>query len=212
MNNLVLCGLVLGMAGAAVQAGDKANPQVRMVTTLGDIVIELDAAKAPISTENFLRYTREKFYDGTVFHRVIPTFMIQGGGYDADINEKKSGLHAPIKNEWQNGLKNVRGTIAMARTNAPDSATAQFFINVVDNANLDQPISGGAAYAVFGKVVAGMDVVDKIRDTETVAHPKYPGGKVVPATAVVIESVTVIGEENAANEKDAKKSPEPKKD
>ncbi len=212
MKKLMWCGVAIGLAGVAAQASDKANPQVRMVTTLGEIVIELDAAKAPISTENFLRYTREKFYDGTVFHRVIPTFMIQGGGYDAELDEKKSGLHAPIKNEWENGLKNARGTIAMARTNAPDSATAQFFINVVDNANLDQPISGGAAYAVFGKVVAGMDVVDKIRDTETVAHPKYPGGKVVPATAVVIKSVTVVGEESAANEKDAKKAEEPKKE
>jgi cyclophilin family peptidyl-prolyl cis-trans isomerase len=163
-----------------------------METTLGDFVIELDAQKAPISTANFLTYVNEKFYDGTIFHRVIPTFMIQGGGFDDKINQKRAGLHPPIKNEWKNGLKNVRGTIAMARTSAPDSATAQFFINVVDNDFLDQP-NGGAAYAVFGKVVDGMDTVDKIKETKTENNSKYPGGKVVPVTAVVIKSARVVG-------------------
>jgi len=123
--------------------------------------------------------------------------MIQGGGLTANLDKKTKGLMDPIKNEWKNGLKNTRGTIAMARTSAPDSATSQFFINVVDNGMLDQP-RGGAAYAVFGKVVEGMDTVDKIRDTETKTDPKYPGGKVVPATPVVIESVTVQGEYDLA--------------
>ena len=168
-----------------------------MKTTLGDIVLELNAEKAPISTLNFLKYAQSKYYDGTIFHRVIPTFMIQGGGFDAKLDKKTKGLMAPIKNEWKNGLKNKRGTIAMARTSAPDSATSQFFINVVDNGMLDQE-RGGAAYAVFGKVVEGMENVDKIRDTETKEDAKYPGGKVVPATPIVIESVTLKGEYDLA--------------
>ena len=170
----------------------KSFPRVKMETTLGDIVIELNAEKAPISTKNFLTYVHEKYYDGTVFHRVIPTFMIQGGGFDENLDQKRAGLHPPIKNEWKNGLKNVRGSIAMARTSAPDSATAQFFINVVDNSSLDQP-RGGAAYAVFGKVVEGMGAVDTIRDTDTENNPKYRGGKVVPVTPVVIKTVREIG-------------------
>lgn len=212
----LLCGTLL--AGAFPALALAANPKVKIETSLGNIVVELDKEKAPISTENFLSYTRDKFYDGTVFHRVAPTFMIQGGGYDPEINEKMSGLHPPIKNEWQNGLKNTRGTIAMARTTAPDSATAQFFINVVDNANLDQPISGGAGYAVFGKVVEGMDVVDKIKDTPTQNHPKYPGGKVVPVTTVLIKSVTLVGGDAPTEgkdkpaPKDAKETREPKKE
>ena len=167
-----------------------ANPQVTMKTTLGDIVLELDEEKAPISTLNFLEYAQSKFYEGTVFHRVMPIFMIQGGGFTKDIDKKEEGLRLPIKNEWKNGLKNVRGTIAMARTGEPDSATSQFYINVVDNASLDEP-RGGAAYAVFGKVIKGMETVDAIRDTETRIHPKYPGGKVVPVVPVIIESVTL---------------------
>jgi len=116
---------------------------------------------------------------------------------DKDLNKKTEGMHSPIKNEWQNGLKNVRGTISMARTSAPDSATSQFFINVVDNASLDVP-RGGAAYAVFGKVAEGMDVVDKIRNTPTEVNPKYPGGKVVPVTPVIIKAVRIVGEKKAA--------------
>lgn len=175
-------------------------PRVKMETTLGDFVIELNQEKAPISTKNFLTYVREKFYDGTIFHRVMPTFMIQGGGFDENINQKRTGLHSPIKNEWKNGLKNVRGTIAMARISAPDSATAQFFINVVDNDSLDQP-RGGAAYAVFGKIVEGMDTIEKIRNTKTEANPKYPGGSVVPVTTVVIKTARVVGEEEAKKPK-----------
>lgn len=211
-----MCGLLFACAGSGWAIA--ANPKVKLETSLGVIVVELDKEKAPISTENFLSYTREKFYDGTVFHRVMPNFMIQGGGYDAEINEKSSGLHPPIKNEWQNELKNVKGTIAMARTNSPDSATAQFFINVVDNASLDQPISGGAAYAVFGKVIEGMDVVDKIKNTPTQNHPKYPGGKVVPVTPVVIKSATIVGGDagtegkEKAESKDVKESTDDKKE
>jgi FKBP-type peptidyl-prolyl cis-trans isomerase len=165
---------------------------VKMETSLGDIILKLDGEKAPVSVANFLKYAEDGFYKGTIFHRVIKNFMIQGGGYLPDLTEKSEGLRPGIKNEWQNGLKNARGTIAMARLgNQPDSATAQFFINVVDNAMLDQA-RDGAAYAVFGKVVGGMDVVDKIRDTEVKVDPKYESGgqPVVPVTPVEIKSVT----------------------
>lgn len=170
------------------------HPRVKMDTSLGSITIELDGEKAPISTLNFLRYADEGFYNGTIFHRVIPTFMVQGGGYTPDMEEKRSGLHDPIKNEWKNGLKNAKGTIAMARTAAPDSATAQFYINVVNNDMLDQP-RGGAAYAVFGKVVEGMDTVEKIKSAKRINHPKYPSGDepVTPETAIIIKTVTPVG-------------------
>lgn len=169
-------------------------PKVKMETSLGNIVLELNGDKAPISTLNFLKYTEDKFYDGTIFHRVMSTFMIQGGGFTPAVDEKKEGLRAGIRNEWKNGLKNERGTISMARLGGqPDSATAQFFVNVVENRRLDTPQPDGAAYAVFGKVVEGMDVVDKIKDTPVKAHPKYPGGEVVPVETVVIKSVTVMG-------------------
>jgi peptidyl-prolyl cis-trans isomerase A (cyclophilin A) len=138
--------------------------KVRLTTTAGDIVVELDAAKAPKTVANFVGYVKSGQYSGTVFHRVIAGFMIQGGGMDAAMNEKKTG--APIALETQGGLKNERGTIAMARTGDPDSATAQFFINVVDNARLDSR-GPGTGYAVFGKVVEGMDVVDKIKTVPT---------------------------------------------
>lgn len=137
---------------------------VQLETTKGNIVLELNNEKAPISTANFLKYVDKGHYAGTVFHRVINGFMIQGGGFTKDGTPKAT--EAPIKNEWQNGLKNMRGTIAMARTNIVDSATSQFFINVVDNAALDMA-RDGAAYAVFGKVVAGMDVVDAIKAVQT---------------------------------------------
>ncbi len=162
-----------------------------MKTSMGDIVLELDGAKAPISTENFMKYVTDGFYDGTIFHRVIKNFMIQGGGFTADMKQKKT--RDPIKNEWKNGLKNLRGTIAMARTSVPDSATCQFYINVVDNHSLDQP-NGGAAYAVFGKVIAGMDVVDKIRNVATGVKGGMPDN---PTTTVLIEKVTKITAEEA---------------
>src|SRR3972149_11416321 len=143
-------------------AGEE-NPVVLMETSLGNIKIELDQAKAPITVKNFLSYVDEKFYDGTIFHRVIGNFMIQGGGFTAEMQQKP--VKAPIKNEAGNGLKNMTGTIAMARTNIVDSATAQFFINVVDNdfLNHQNTTSQGFGYAVFGKVIEGMDVVDKIK-------------------------------------------------
>ncbi len=183
----------------AVKSEPKKNPlpKVKLETSLGDIVLELDREKAPISVENFLAYVNEGFYEGLIFHRVIPGFMIQAGGMDAQMDKKRDGMHSAIKLESNNGLKNLRGTIAMARMNAPDTATSQFFINVVNNSMLDykasQPNPNG--YAVFGKVVEGMDVVDKIRNTECIAHPKYPGGKVVPETPVVIKKTTELGKE-----------------
>jgi cyclophilin family peptidyl-prolyl cis-trans isomerase len=167
--------------------------RVRLDTTLGPIALELDGDKAPISVQNFVAYVEAKFYDGLIFHRVMKDFMIQGGGYTPELAEKKEGLQPPIHNEWKNGLKNARGTIAMARTQVADSATAQFFINVVDNAMLDTP-RDGAAYAVFGKVVEGMETVDRIRNTEVTTNPRLPMGPVVPKEAVVIKSAKVVGE------------------
>lgn len=143
------------------------NPQVVLHSNKGDIVIELDAEKAPNTVENFLSYVNEGFFDGTIFHRVIPGFMIQGGGFTADMQQKKT--HEPIQNEAENGLKNLRGTLAMARTNDPHSATAQFFINLTDNDFLNFKAASGSGwgYAVFGKVVSGMDVVDAIAKAPT---------------------------------------------
>lgn len=161
-----------------------AASKVRLKTNKGDIVIELNAEKAPITVKNFLKYVGDKHYDGTVFHRVIDGFMIQGGGMALDsgrLVEKRTG--AGIKNESNNGLKNDTGTIAMARTPDPDSATAQFFINVVDNNGLNFPTGGG--YAVFGKVIEGMDVVNAIKGVKTAEGD-------VPVEPVVIESATVV--------------------
>lgn len=166
-----------------------AEPSVALETSQGRIVLQLDAAKAPETVANFLEYVRSGFYKGTIFHRVIPGFMIQGGGFVPDMAQKAT--RPPIKNEAANGLKNLRGTIAMARTNNPHSATAQFFINVVDNANLDYPSFDGWGYAVFGKVTEGMAVVDKI-----VAVPtrNYGGHQDVPASPILIKSVTILPE------------------
>ncbi len=173
------------------KAADGLHPRVKFETTLGDITLELDGEKAPISTMNFVQYVQDKYYDGTIFHRVIDNFMIQGGGFTTE-GQKTEGQRAAIKNEWQNGLKNDRGTISMARTQVPDSATSQFFINVVDNTMLDQP-RGGAAYAVFGKVVEGMETVDAIKATPVQNHATIPGGK-VPVEPVIIKAATLIGE------------------
>jgi peptidyl-prolyl cis-trans isomerase A (cyclophilin A) len=137
----------------------------------GRIVLELDQEKAPVSVENFLRYVDEGFYDGTIFHRVIRTYLIQGGGYVSPTELKRDGLHRPIRNEARNGLKNLRGTIGMARNRSPNSATSQFYINVLDNPNLDYPSRDGWGYCVFGKVLEGMQVVDRIRDVKTQRHP-----------------------------------------
>ena len=174
-------------AAEATKAAGK--PVVKMTTSMGVIEIELDAEKAPLSTENFLAYTKAGFYNGTIFHRVIPGFMIQGGGFTPDMQQK--GVRGPIKNEAANGLKNLRGTIAMARTNIPDSATSQFFINHKDNVALDfrGPQADRIGYAVFGKVTKGMDVVDKIAAVQT--GRRGPHGD-VPVTPVVIQSVEVV--------------------
>jgi len=157
---------------------------VLMETSKGKIYLALDHEHAPISVENFLMYTDEGTYDGTVFHRVIDSFMIQGGGFEP--SGEKRPTKDPIKNEWNNGLKNKRGTIAMARTNVPDSATNQFFINVVNNPRLSMPISGAAGYAVFGKVVKGMDIVDEIRNVETTTKR---GMRDWPVEDITIEKV-----------------------
>ena len=164
------------------------NPIVTISTSMGDIRVELDVEKAPITTKNFLDYVKDGFYDGLIFHRVIPGFMIQGGGMDPQMKQK--GTKAPIKNEAANGLKNKNGTIAMARTNVVDSATAQFFINVKDNDFLDHRGTSADAYgySVFGKVVGGMDVVQKIEKVKTRNSGMHQD---VPSDPVVIKSMTV---------------------
>ncbi|MCH7993659.1 MAG: peptidylprolyl isomerase [Planctomycetes bacterium] len=198
MNRLMIVMAMLAIGGQAL-AGESdplpLNPRVRMQTTLGDIVLELNTEKAPISVKNFVQYTEDGFYDGTIFHRVMKTFMIQGGGFDEQLNKKTDGLRPGIANEWQNGLKNDRGTIAMARLGGqPDSATSQFFINVVDNDRLNQPQRDGAAYAVFGRVVEGMETVDRIRDAATSVQGRKGGGQLrnAPVELVVIKSVKVV--------------------
>ena len=161
--------------------------KIKLATSAGDIVVELDAEKAPKSVDNFLKYVKAGHYNGTIFHRVIPTFMIQGGGMTPDMNEKPT--RAPIPLESKNGLSNVRGTVAMARTNDPNSATSQFFINVNDNIRLDAANArDGNGYAVFGKVIDGMDVVDKIREVPTGAKGPHAD---VPNTPITINKVTV---------------------
>jgi len=165
---------------------------VVLSTSMGDIKVELYADKAPVSTKNFLDYAKAGYYDGTIFHRVIPSFMIQGGGLTADMQEKREGQKPAIKNESSNGLKNETGTLAMARTSAPDSATSQFFINVKDNAFLDkEKAQDGVGYAVFGKVVEGMDVVRKIEQVKTATKGPHQN---VPVDAVAIKSVKVVSE------------------
>ena len=169
-----------------------ANPKVRMETSEGEVIIELNAEKAPVTVANFLRYVQDGKYDGTIFHRVIKGFMNQGGGFTAQYD--KVDTYEPIKNEADNGLKNKRGTIAMARTSDPNSATNQFFINTVDNAFLDHSAKTqrGWGYCVFGEVVEGMDVMDRISQVKTGAGG--PFSQDVPKTPVVIEKVSVISE------------------
>jgi peptidyl-prolyl cis-trans isomerase A (cyclophilin A)/peptidyl-prolyl cis-trans isomerase B (cyclophilin B) len=191
----LLNGLFLLCAAAVVPAGAlAADPQVDIKTNVGTIRIELYPAKAPKTVENFLQYVKDGHYNGTLFHRVIEGFMIQGGGFDKSFHQK--GTRAPIANEAQQGikagLKNEVGTLAMARTADPNSATAQFFINVADNAflNWGDPRSDGHGYAVFGKVIDGMDVVTKIAKTPTGSGGPFP--RDVPRPPVVIESMTVV--------------------
>ena len=175
------------LLAACVLAAPSHAQKVRLATSAGDIVVELDAEKAPKSTDNFLKYVKAGHYDGVIFHRVIDNFMIQTGGYKPDLSEKPT--RPPITLESRNGLSNLRGTIAMARTGIPDSATSQFFINVNDNLGLDQPNSrDGEGYAVFGKVVEGLDVVDKIRATPTRSAGPHQN---LPVTPVTIRKATV---------------------
>ncbi|HPA95310.1 MAG TPA: peptidylprolyl isomerase [Thermoanaerobaculia bacterium] len=185
---LLLAAALLLNDPPATEAAGKA-PRVRFETSQGVIVLELDAAKAPKTVENFLQYVRDGHYDGTVFHRVIPGFMIQGGGFSAEMQQKPT--RAAVQNEADNGLKNRRGTVAMARTNDPHSATAQFFINLVDNTFLDYrgktPQDWG--YAVFGKVVEGMDVVDAIAKVKTGNRGPHQN---VPVEAVTITKATLV--------------------
>lgn len=164
-----------------------ANPMVLMETTSGDILLELFADKAPLTVENFLRYVDSAFYDNTVFHRVIKDFMIQGGGLTLRLEEKPT--EDPIKNEADNGLSNKRGTVAMARTGEPHSATAQFFINLVDNVDLDYsaPTAEGYGYAVFGQVAEGMDVVDKIAKIKVKEVGEH---EAVPVDSVLITAMS----------------------
>ncbi len=164
-----------------------AQPRVKLATSAGDIVVQLDPAKAPKTVANFLQYVNDKHYDGTVFHRVIDGFMVQGGGFTAELKEKPT--RAPIPLEAANGLKNDKYTIAMARTGNPNSATSQFFINVKNNAMLDAPKPDGYGYTVFGKVVSGTEVVDKIRAVRTGSKN---GMGDVPLEAISIQSATVL--------------------
>jgi len=180
-----LVGLgTLTMVDAAPEDTD-AHPVVVMDTSLGPITIELDRAKAPITVENFLKYVDAGYYDGLIFHRVIPGFVIQGGGLSANMDEKREGQRAPIKNEAKNGLSNTRGTICMARTPDPDSATSQFFINLSDNSQSLDPNARSSGYAVFGKVIAGMDTVDEIAKAPT---PRKGPHDDVPAKPITIKS------------------------
>lgn len=205
LNNLMIASLitfsVFTLSGASCAAETVKPVTVEMKTNLGTIEIELDSAKAPKTVQNFLQYVKKKHYDNTVFHRVIDGFMIQGGGFAKNaegIEEKKTD--APVENEAKNGLKNQRGTIAMARTSDPHSATSQFFINVKNNTNLDFPSFDGWGYAVFGRVTKGMDVVDKIKATKTTRRTlkSLVGENLtassmsdVPVEDIVIQSVRV---------------------
>ena len=188
----LLTPLVLLSATAGSTAGFAADPQVDVKTNAGTIRLELYPSKAPKTVENFLQYVKDRHYSGTVFHRVIDGFMIQGGGFEGSYKQKPT--RAPIANEAQigakGGLKNDIGTIAMARTSDPNSATTQFFINVKDNTSLNAPSPDGHGYTVFGKVVSGMDVVNKITKMPTGAGGPFP--RDVPKQPVVIESITVV--------------------
>jgi peptidyl-prolyl cis-trans isomerase A (cyclophilin A) len=181
VGKLAIAGLMLGAAQLALAQN------VKLTTSMGDIVVQLDAVKAPKTVENFVQYVKAGHYNGTIFHRVIDGFMVQGGGMTPDMKEKPT--RAPIPLESRNGLSNQRGTVAMARTNVPDSATAQFFFNVVDNNFLDAARSpDGNGYAVFGKVIQGMDVVDKIRKVQTGNKGMHSD---VPREPVLIKQATI---------------------
>ena len=188
--SLVGLGIVLFCADANAQAPQpQPNPRVLIETSEGDITIELLRSDARVSVSNFLAYVRDGFYDGTVFHRVIRNFMIQGGGFDEDLAPKTEGLRGGVLNEATNGLKNLRGTVAVARTSNPNSGSAQFFINTVDNAALDHKntTDAGYGYAVFGRVIDGMDVVDEIQRKPT--YSTVTGMSDVPRRTITISQI-----------------------
>jgi peptidyl-prolyl cis-trans isomerase B (cyclophilin B) len=180
--------IIFTFIAGADAAGTRSNPVVKLQTSMGDIILQLDAEKAPKSTANFLKYVKEGFYDGTIFHRVIDGFMVQGGGFTKDMNTKSTS--DPIQNEADNGLKNEKYTVAMARTNDPHSATAQFFINVGDNEPLNHTGKNpqGWGYAVFGKVISGQEVVHKIKGVATTTKGMHQD---VPVETIVIEKAIV---------------------
>jgi cyclophilin family peptidyl-prolyl cis-trans isomerase/Skp family chaperone for outer membrane proteins len=184
------------------------RPQVLLQTSLGDIVVELDRAKAPVTVANFLKYVEARHYDGTIFHRVVKDFVVQGGGHLQDLTEKPTG--PPIKNEAKNGLPNKRGTIAMARESAPDTATAQFYINVVDNDKLNYQSDAKPGYAVFGRVVKGMDVVDKMRTVAVTARQNKAGERMenVPVEPIVLKAARRLMDNERVAEK-AEDKPKP---
>jgi peptidyl-prolyl cis-trans isomerase B (cyclophilin B) len=186
ITSIFMC-LLLAILGNAAMS--ETNPKVQFETSKGNIVIELNVEKAPKTVENFLAYVKSGHYDGTIFHRVIPSFMIQGGGFDVDMKQKPT--NATIQNEANNGLKNVKGSISMARTSAPHSASAQFFINVSDNANLDHTSESphGWGYAVFGQVTEGLDVVSTIEEVSTGNHG---GHQDVPLEPIVVQKATLL--------------------
>ncbi len=190
---ILAASCVFAMNWASAQAAPPAlvppsnTPKVQFKTSLGDFTVALDAKAAPKTVDNFLKYVNDKHYDGTVFHRVIQNFMVQGGGFDKEMKQKPT--RAPVAIESDNGLKNDVGTIAMARTSDPNSATAQFFINVVNNERLNKPSFDGWGYTVFGKVTEGMDTIEKIRAVAVTNRSPHQN---VPTTAVVIESARLI--------------------
>jgi peptidyl-prolyl cis-trans isomerase B (cyclophilin B) len=186
---IVVLGALVTLFTAGVIIAAAGNPKVEMETSKGKLVIELFPEKAPETVKNFLDYVGAKYYDGTIFHRVIPNFMIQGGGFTSDMKKKSAG--APIKNEADNGLKNNRGTIAMARTGDPHSATAQFFINAINNdfLNHKSKTQQGWGYVVFGKVIKGMEVIDAISAVKTVTRGSY---RDVPAETIEIRRAVVL--------------------
>lgn len=183
---------LLLIAACFISQAAIAGPKVEFKTTMGNFVVELDADKAPKTTANFLNYVKSGFYNGTIFHRVIDGFMIQGGGFTPDLVQKPTD--APVVSEANNGLKNNQYTIAMARTSDPDSATAQFFINVKDNPGLDYPNAMGSGYTVFGKVISGSQTIDAIRKVPTMVAPAPRMGRMsdVPSKTVIIESATIL--------------------
>lgn len=191
MRKLLLSMLFLFTTTTAFATENKmTHPKIKLTTSLGDITIQLNPEKAPISSANFLTYVKEGFYNGTIFHRVIKDFMAQGGGFDTSFKQKE--VHAPIENEADNGLKNTRGSIAMARTNVPNSATAQFFINLKDNGFLNHTgkNASGWGYAVFAEVIEGMDIVDKMATEPT--GSRAGGHQDVPKTDIIIEKAEII--------------------